>query len=118
MIGGARRKTLVAFAAGALSVAGFGDLPLWPLSLLSLATLFWLWRSAASPRQAGWYGYASGRRRISGRRQLGVREPARLRHDAGPLAAIATVLFCLYLALFPPRPATCKPACPALRPRG
>lgn len=101
MIPGVRRKTLVALAAGALSVAGFGDLPLWPLSLLSFATLLWLWHTAGSPRLAAWLGYAWG----VGAFLVGVSWVYVSLHDFGmmpvPLAAVATLLFCLYLALFP-----------------
>ena len=35
------------------------------------------------------------------RRVVGLREPARLRRDAGAAGGLATLLFCAYLALFP-----------------
>ena len=101
MIQGARRKTLVCFGAGALSVAGFGDLPLWPLTLLSFVILLWTWLRALSAREAAWCGFAYG----LGSFLVGVSWVYVSLHDFGmmpaPLAALATLLFCLGLALFP-----------------
>jgi len=94
-------RTLCAVAAGALSVAGFGTLPLAPLSMFALAILLWLWLHAPSPRTAAWYGFCWG----AGAFLVGVSWVYVSLHDFGmmpaPLAAIATALFCLYLALFP-----------------
>src|SRR5690606_12946760 len=113
-----RRKTLVAVAAGALSVAGFGDLPLWPLSLLAFAALLRLWHTAETPRQAAGLGYAWG----VGAFLVGVSWVYVSLHDFGmmpaPLAAVATLLFCLYLALFPAAAGYLQahlPGSPALR---
>ncbi|HLU76725.1 MAG TPA: apolipoprotein N-acyltransferase [Burkholderiales bacterium] len=118
MIPPVRRKTLVAVAAGALSVAGFGDLPLWPLSLLAFAALLRLWHTAETPRQAAGLGYAWG----VGAFLVGVSWVYVSLHDFGmmpaPLAAVATLLFCLYLALFPAAAGYLQahlPGSPALR---
>ncbi len=101
MIQGVRRKALVCFIAGALSVAGFGDLPLWPLTLLCFAVLLWIWLHAVTAREAAWCGFAYG----SGSFLIGVSWVYVSLHDFGmmpaPLAAFATLLFCLFLALFP-----------------
>ncbi len=87
--------------AGAASVAAFGDWPLFPLPLVALATLCWLWTRADSPRAAARLGFAFG----AGLFLVGVSWVYVSLHDFGgmplPLAALATLLFCLYLALFP-----------------
>jgi apolipoprotein N-acyltransferase len=90
-----------AVAAGALSVAGFGDAELFALPILALAALAWLWSRAPSPARAAWLGLAFG----AGHFLVGVSWVYVSLHDFGmmpaPLAALATLLFCLYLALFP-----------------
>ncbi len=92
---------LGAAAAGALSVAGFGDAGLFALPILALAALAWLWSRAPSPARAAWLGLAFG----AGHFLVGVSWVYVSLHDFGmmpaPLAALATLLFCLYLALFP-----------------
>jgi len=97
---GAARLAL-AFAAGAASVAAFGDWPLFPVPLATLAVLGWLWVRADSPRRAAWLGFAFG----AGLFLAGVSWVYVSLHDFGgmplPLAAFATAVFCLYLALFP-----------------
>jgi len=97
----ARARLALAFSAGALSVAAFGDWPLFPLPLVALAVLCWLWARAESPRAAAWLGFAFG----AGFFLVGVSWVYVSLHDFGgmplPLAALATLLFCLYLALFP-----------------
>lgn len=101
MIAGARRQALACFAAGAIAVAGFGDLPLWPLTLAAFGLLLRAWQRAASPREAAWLGFAYG----AGHFLVGVSWVYVSLHDYGmmpaPVAALATFLFCLYLALFP-----------------
>jgi apolipoprotein N-acyltransferase len=92
---------LAAAAAGAVAVAGFGDLPLVPLPILSFAVLAWLWMRAPTPRAAATLGFAFGTAHFL----AGVSWVYVSLHDFGmmpaPLAAVATLLFCLYLALFP-----------------
>jgi apolipoprotein N-acyltransferase len=92
---------LAAAAAGAVAVAGFGDLPLAPLPILCLAVLGWLWMRAPTPRAAAALGFVFGAAHFL----AGVSWVYVSLHDFGmmpaPLAAVATLLFCLYLALFP-----------------
>jgi apolipoprotein N-acyltransferase len=92
---------LAAAAAGAIAVAGFGDLPLLPLPILALAALCALWLRTPTPRRAAFVGFAFG----AGFFLTGVSWVYVSLHDFGmmpaPLAGLATVLFCLYLALFP-----------------
>jgi apolipoprotein N-acyltransferase len=111
---GARRA--VAFAAGALSVAAFGDWQLFALPLAALAALCWLWARADSPGAAAWLGFAFG----AGLFLAGVSWVYVSLHDFGgmplPLAALATLLFCLYLALFPAAVGYAQAKLPASRP--
>jgi apolipoprotein N-acyltransferase len=90
-----------AFAAGAISVAGFGDQPLDFVPLAGLAALVWLWLRAGSAGAAARLGFAFG----AGLFLAGVSWVYVSLHTFGmmpaPLAALATLLFCLYLALFP-----------------
>jgi apolipoprotein N-acyltransferase len=94
-------SSIVAFLAGAVSVAGFGDWNLFPLPVLALGGLFFLWVRAGTPRAAAFLGFAFG----AGLFLVGVSWVYVSLHDFGmmpaPLAATATLLFCLYLALFP-----------------
>jgi apolipoprotein N-acyltransferase len=96
-----RAQLAAAFIAGALSVAAFGDWPLFPLPLAALAVLYWLWVRADAPQAATWLGFAFG----AGFFLVGVSWIYVSLHDFGgmplPLAALATLLFCLGLALFP-----------------
>jgi apolipoprotein N-acyltransferase len=96
-----RLRLAAAFVAGALPVAAFGDWPLFPLPLAALAALCWLWTRADSPRAAAWLGFAFG----AGFFLVGVSWVYVSLHDFGgmplPLAGLATLLFCLGLALFP-----------------
>jgi apolipoprotein N-acyltransferase len=97
----ARTRALVAAAAGAAAVAGFGDWPLFYLPITSVAVLVWLWLRTERPREAAALGFAYG----AGLFLVGVSWVYVSLHDFGmmpaPLAALATVLFCGYLALFP-----------------
>jgi apolipoprotein N-acyltransferase len=95
------RAAAAAAAAGAASVAGFGDPVLFPLPIAALAVLGWLWVRATSWRRAALLGFAFG----AGLFMAGVSWVYVSLHEFGmmpaPLAGIATLLFCLYLALFP-----------------
>ncbi len=97
--GGARLAA--AFALGAVSVAAFGDWSLWLVALAAFAGLAWLWLRAPSPRAAALVGFAFG----AGLFLAGVSWVyVSLHHYGGlpaPVAGLATVLFCLYLAAFP-----------------
>lgn len=99
------RATLAAFALGAFCVLGFAPfgahLPVWPVPTLALAGLYLLWRQASSARQAMLLGLAWG----AGCFLFGVSwiyvSLSQFGGMAPPAAAAATLLFCLYLALFP-----------------
>jgi len=92
---------LLAAALGAVSVLGFAPFELFPLPIFALAFLFRLWQRTSSPRAAAWLGFCFG----LGFFLTGVSWVYVSLHDVGgmaaPIAAIATLLFCAYLALFP-----------------
>ncbi|MCX7892112.1 MAG: apolipoprotein N-acyltransferase [Burkholderiales bacterium] len=102
MTGQAPRRTglVLACAAGVAGVAGFAPAGLAPLAILALAALFHL-ASRATPGGAFRLGFAWG----LGHFAVGVSWVYVSLHDFGmmpaPLAALATALFCAYLALFP-----------------
>lgn len=87
--------------AGAVSVASFAPLDLFPLPFLTLALLVWCWHRAASPRAAAAMGFLFG----FGLFLAGVSWIYVSLHFYGGmpvlLAAFATLLFCAVLALFP-----------------
>ncbi len=90
-----------AIAAGAAAVAGFAPLGWSLFAPLALGFLLHLWISTDSPRRAALLGFAFG----LGHFGAGVSWIYVSLHDFGdmpaPLAAIATALYCCYLALFP-----------------
>lgn len=94
-------RPLLAALLGSVSVAGFAPLELFPLPILALALLFRFWQRTASPSAAAWLGYCFG----LGLFLTGVSWVYVSMHDVGgmaaPLAIVATILFCAYLALFP-----------------
>ena len=94
------RQPLLLCAAGALQVAAFAPLGWWPLSFVSLAVLFHAWRGAP-PRTAAGLGFAWG----LGCFLVGVSWVYVSMHDVGgmpaPVAALMTLAFALYLALYP-----------------
>jgi len=87
--------------AGAAAVLGFAPFYLWPVPIASLAILFLVWGRSGSPLQAALSGYAFG----LGLFLAGVSWVFVSLHQFGsmpaPLAAVATFLFCAFLALFP-----------------
>ena len=97
---GSARLGALAFLLGAASVLGFAPFELFPVPLLTLAALAWLWR-AATPRAAALQGFAFG----LGLFLAGVSWVYVSLHVFGgmpaPLAALAACLFCCLLALFP-----------------
>ena len=101
----APRTALAALALGAFCVLGFAPfdahLPAWPVPTLALAGLYFLWRRASSARQAMLLGLAWG----AGCFLFGVSwiyvSLSQFGGMAPPAATAATLLFCLYLALFP-----------------
>ena len=96
----ALRGMLLPFAAGLLQVIAFEPFAYWLAGIACLAVLFSYWRDAA-PRVAAWRGFAWGLGCFLG----GVSWVYVSMHDVGgmpaPVAALMTLLFCLYLACFP-----------------
>ena len=97
-----RHSSLVtAFVLGAATVAGFAPFYLFPLPVLTLAGLIYLWTGARTPRSAAATGFAFG----IGLFLCGVSWIYVSLHDFGampaPVAAATTLLFCAFLALFP-----------------
>jgi apolipoprotein N-acyltransferase len=96
-----RRVLLAAFTLGAATVAGFAPLYLFPIPIVTIALLMWLWRHAESPKRAAalgwWFGF--------GYFLTGVSWVYVSLHTFGAmpaaLAAFFTLLFCAYLALSP-----------------
>jgi len=90
-----------AFAAGAVAVAGFAPFYLWPLPISALAVLFAMWMRESRPWRAFAVGYAFG----LGFFLVGVSWVYVSLHDYGGmpmiLTALAVLLFCGYLALWP-----------------
>ena len=96
-----RRAELVAFASGGLAVAGFAPLEWFPLPIAALAVLLWLIERTDRALRASVIGFAFG----LGLFLIGTSWVYVSLHDFGamplPLAALATFLFCAFLALFP-----------------
>jgi apolipoprotein N-acyltransferase len=96
-----RSAFILAFALGGVTVLGFAPFYLFPLPIVTLALLIRLWKAQAAPRRAASVGFAFG----LGLFLCGVSWVYVSLHDFGampaPLAAGATLLFCVYLALFP-----------------
>jgi len=89
------------FLLGALTVLGFAPFYLYFIPVLTLAALFHLWLHAGSKRAALAIGFLFG----LGLFGAGASWVYVSLHDYGmlplPLAALATLLFCAFLALFP-----------------
>src|SRR5712671_5592079 len=110
-------KAIACFAAGAVSVAAFAPLGLYPLGIASLAVLIHYWMSA-TPAAAARSGFAFG----LGLFGAGVSWIYVSLHDIGgmaaPVAALATFLLCALIALLPAIAGWLQariPAHPALR---
>jgi len=92
---------LAAFLLGAATVLGFAPVNLAPLPILGAAGLLWLWQECATARRAAALGFAFG----LGLFLAGVSWVYVSLHEYGampaPLAALATLLFCAVLALYP-----------------
>lgn len=95
------KQALFAAALGAATVFGFAPFELFALPIFTLALLFRLWQRAPSARAAAGLGFAWG----LGFFLAGVSWVYVSLHDVGgmaaPVAVVATLLFCAYLALFP-----------------
>ncbi|PWB60917.1 MAG: apolipoprotein N-acyltransferase [Betaproteobacteria bacterium] len=87
--------------AGAAAVLGFAPFHAWPVPIAALAVLFLAWSRSGSALQAAVSGFSFG----LGLNLAGVSWVFVSLHQFGHmpavLAAIATFLFCAYLALFP-----------------
>lgn len=98
---GRLRLFALPFLLGALTVLGFAPFYLFFVPVLTLAALFHLWRHAGSHRAAAWIGFTFG----CGLFLVGVSWVHVSMHDFGgmplPIAILATILFCVFLALFP-----------------
>ena len=94
-------RLLLPAVAGSLCVFGFAPFYAWPVPIAALAALFFAWTRCATPREAALAGYAFG----LGYFLVGVSWVYVSLHDFGQmplvLAALATFLFCAFLALFP-----------------
>ena len=92
---------LLPLMAGAACVAGFAPFYAWPVPIIAIAVLLHVWSRSATPLAAALSGFAFG----LGYFLAGVSWVFVSLHDFGsmpaPLAALATFLFCAYLALFP-----------------
>ena len=91
---------MIAFFAGAASVAAFAPLGVWPLALVALAFLIHLWRDA-TPRRAFVTGFWFG----LGLFGVGVSWIYVSLSEFGgmpmAIAGFATLCFCAFIALFP-----------------
>ena len=92
---------ILAVPLGALTIVGFEPVGLSPAPIITLAFLFQRWAFASTPREAFCSGYGFG----LGFFLAGVSWIYVSLHTFGampmPIAALATLLFCAFLALFP-----------------
>ena len=98
---GAVPQYLLALVAGAIAVPSFAPFNVWPLALISLFVLFLLWRETVTNKRAFAIGFAWG----LGLFLVGVSWIFVSLHEYGHmpvvLAALATLLFAMYLSLYP-----------------
>jgi apolipoprotein N-acyltransferase len=91
----------LAFLLGALTILGYAPYYMFPLPVVTLAGLIYLWSQAATPRAAALTGFAYG----LGLLLFGASWVYVSLHDFGsmpaPLAVIATFLFCAIYAALP-----------------
>jgi apolipoprotein N-acyltransferase len=86
---------------GAATVFGFAPFGLSALPVFTLAGLFFLWQRAASPRAAAGIGFAFGIGLFGAGASWVYVALAQFGGMEGVLAGLATVGFCVYLALLP-----------------
>lgn len=95
------RAQVAALLAGALAVLGFSPLDFFPATLAALVLLVHLWMRAPSPRAAFLAGFLFGLGFfLSGVSWVYI-SLNRFGAMPAPLAAVATLGFCAFLALFP-----------------
>ncbi len=86
---------------GAVAVLGFAPFGYWPVPIACLVAMMWLWHLHPAPRTAALLGFYFG----AGHFLAGVSWVYVSLHTFGmmpaPLAAFATLAFCLILALYP-----------------
>jgi apolipoprotein N-acyltransferase len=96
-----RSELFICFLLGALTVLGFAPFYLFPIPLLTVALLCRFWRRSATPSTGGLLGFSFGMGMFS----AGVTWLYVCLHDFGampmPIAVLALVFLCAYLALFP-----------------
>lgn len=92
---------LLAFSLGCLTVPGFAPFYWFPLPLITLALLFWLWRRCSAGSHAAWLGFWYG----MGLFGVGVTWLYVSLHDFGAMppavAVFVLILLCAYLSLYP-----------------
>jgi len=92
---------IVAFVLGTVAVIGYAPFYMYPLPLVTLTGLIYLWSQATGPRTAAGIGFSYG----LGLFLCGVSWIYVSLHDFGmmpmPVAVAVTLLFCAFLALFP-----------------
>ena len=91
----------LAFVSGAVAVLGFSPLDFFPATLLALAILVHLWVRAPSPRAACLAGFLFGLGFFLAGVSWVFVSLNRFGAMPAPLAAVATLGFCAFLALFP-----------------
>src|SRR5207247_10927240 len=92
---------VVSLVLGAATVFSFAPFGFSALPVLTLSGLFALWRKAPSPRAAAWLGFAFGLGLFGAGASWVYVALAMFGGMAGALAALATIAFCVFLALFP-----------------
>ncbi|HTP63375.1 MAG TPA: apolipoprotein N-acyltransferase [Burkholderiales bacterium] len=90
-----------AFVAGAAAVLGFSPVDFFPATLAALAVLVHLWMRATSPRAALGLGYFFGLGLYGAGASWVYVSLNRFGAMPLPLAAVATLCWCAFLALFP-----------------
>lgn len=100
-VGRPRNARLLALASGASLALAFEPIGLSPLALLAPASLLVLWQRAGSAREAGWLGFCFGLGLFGAGVSWVYVSLSLFGGMPAPLAALATLLFCAYLALFP-----------------
>lgn len=91
----------LAAAAGVATVFGFAPFHLPALPIVTVALLFAQWQGAATPRMAAQTGFAFGLGLFLAGASWVYVALASFGGMPGPLAAVGTVGFCAWLALFP-----------------